>query len=136
METARLCDELVRWSSALEGAERLLGGKGGSAGLGYGVPGGNGARTRRVASVAADDAIEEVRSTRNVGKGQAVVHRSCISGVLFLLFPRSTLLEPSSLASAACGASRGGVLNVRVFESLSACHYFSLSLFLCVSPHV
>eukprot|EP00903_Cladosiphon_okamuranus_P015272 g14113.t1 len=59
VETARLCDELVRWSSALEGAERQLGGKAGSAGLGYGGPGGNGARTRRVVGVAADDAVEE-----------------------------------------------------------------------------
>ncbi|CAM9264054.1 unnamed protein product [Scytosiphon promiscuus] len=33
-ETARLCDELSRWSSALEGAERHLGGRGGSARMG------------------------------------------------------------------------------------------------------
>lgn len=55
VETARLCDELLRWSSALEGAERQLGGKGGPARM-RSRTGGNGARTPRQA----DGAIEEV----------------------------------------------------------------------------
>lgn len=54
-ETARLCDELLRWSSALEGAERQLGGKGSPAWMGSRT-GGNGARTPRQADVI----IEEV----------------------------------------------------------------------------
>lgn len=54
-ETARLCDELLKWSSALEGAERQLGGKGGPAWMGSRT-GGAGARTPRQA----DGVIEEV----------------------------------------------------------------------------
>lgn len=74
-ETTRLCDELLRWSSALEGAERELGRKGGSAGVGGG-PGGSDARTRRATSVPVDDASEEV-SGRNVGQ---FVFSSCVGG--------------------------------------------------------
>lgn len=60
METARLCSELLRWSSALEGAEKQLGGKGGPAGMEVRT-GGDIARARYVARAApADDAKEEV----------------------------------------------------------------------------
>ena len=59
-ETARLCDELLRWSSALEGAERQLGVKDGPGGFGRRGAGGNGASTRRAAKVPDDDVIEEV----------------------------------------------------------------------------
>lgn len=55
METARLCDELLRWSSALEGAERELGGKSSLAWV-ESRTGGNGAHTPRQA----DGVIEEV----------------------------------------------------------------------------
>ncbi|CAM9126962.1 unnamed protein product [Ectocarpus fasciculatus] len=59
VETARLCSELLRWSSALEGAERQLGGKGGPAGM-ESRTGGDIARARHLAKAApADDAKEE-----------------------------------------------------------------------------
>ncbi|CAM9136348.1 unnamed protein product [Ectocarpus sp. 13 AM-2016] len=59
VETARLCSELLRWSSALEGAEKQLGGNGGSAGM-ESRTGGDIAHARHVARAApAEDAKEE-----------------------------------------------------------------------------
>ncbi|CBJ30654.1 expressed unknown protein [Ectocarpus siliculosus] len=59
VETARLRSELLRWSSALEGAEKQLGGNGGPAGM-ESWTGGGIARARHVAKAApAEDAKEE-----------------------------------------------------------------------------
>ena len=58
-ETARLCDELLRWSSALEGAETRMGGKG-AAGVVRRCTGGKSHREEAAARVRAADVVDEV----------------------------------------------------------------------------
>lgn len=58
-ETARLCDELLRWSSALEGAEKKMGGKG-AAGMVGRRTGGTSRREEAAARVRPAVAVDEV----------------------------------------------------------------------------
>lgn len=60
VETARLCDELLRWSSALQGAERQLEGKGTVSGGRR--TGGDGRRIQATVRVPAEGAVGEVGS--------------------------------------------------------------------------
>lgn len=61
-ETARLCDELLRWSSAVEGAGRKMGGKGAAGVVGLRT-GGKSRHEEVAARVRAADVDDEVGGT-------------------------------------------------------------------------
>lgn len=88
-ETARLCDELLRWSSALEGADNKLGGKGAAGVVGRRM-GGKSGREQAAARVRAADVVNEVGGNQLtfLGGGEIVVTKKSSQSVISSM-PRS-----------------------------------------------